>query len=461
MHERKLEPHIDSGTGHDTAAHVRAENTLADAAALQWATPRAWQVTAWLLPLLCLAAFGWSWFGWVDVVAIATGRTVPSGQVKHVQAAEQARVRRIHVREGQAVAAGQLLVEFEDEAATADMARFDEQMLALQLDRMRLEALIAGRWQDQGALEIPQLLARRIAPALLELHHRRVLEERIAITTVLSGLEAEIRESMANARVVASEIAELEQTLPLVEENAHAYGTLAARGTVARVEWLALERERIATDNRLTAARARGEALAASLQAHAARRQASITQHRQRWLAELADVEGRLAATEEDLAKARARHTLRRVEAPVAGSVQQLVLHTAGAVVAPAQVLMIIVPRDTPLEIEARIENRDIGFVHPGQAAIVKFETWDFTRFGHVSGKVSAVSPDAIMGYKEPPWYLARIRLPAQPRSNLGRVLAVRPGMLVRVEVRLGRRRLLDFLLSPLQRYRDESARER
>lgn len=461
MNERNIDPDFDSDIGHNAAARARVYGTLAEAAALQWSTPVAWQVTAWLLPLLCLAALAWSWFGWVDVVAIATGRTVPSGQVKHVQAAEQARVRRIHVREGQVVAAGQLLVEFEDEAAMADVARFDEQMLALQLDRMRLEALIAGRWQDEGILEIPWLLARRIAPALLDLHHRRIQEERIGIATVLSGLEAEIRESKANVRVVASEIAELEQTLPLVEENARAYGTLAARGTVARVDWLSLERERIAIANRLTAARARGEALAASLQAHEARRQASITQHRQRWLAELADVEGRLAETEEDLAKARARHALARVEAPVAGSVQQLALHTEGAVVAPAQVLMIIVPRDAPLEIEARIENRDIGFIHPGQVAVVKFETWDFTRFGHLAGKVSAVSPDAILSDKEAPWYLARIQLPAQPRSSLGRVLTVRPGMLVRVEVRLGRRRLLDFLLSPLQRYRDESARER
>jgi hemolysin D len=410
---------------------------------------------------MCVAALAWSWFGRVDVVATASARTVPSGQVKHVQAAEPGVVKQIHVREGQRVSAGQLLVEFEAQAAAADMARFDEAMLGLQLDRLRLESLIAGRWQDAGALEIPGPLAQRLAPSLIDLHHRRLHEERAAITTALAGIEAEVRESRANSRVVASEIAELEQTLPLIEETARAHATLAARGTVARVDWLALERERIAVDNRLLAARARGQALAANVEVREARRQASMAQHRQRWLAELADVENRLAVVEEDLAKARARHTLHRIEAPVAGTIQQLALHVAGAVVAPAQILMTLVPSGAPLEIEARIQNRDIGFVRSGQEAIVKFETWDFTRFGHVAGKVSAVSPDAIIAENEPPWYLARILLPPQPRSSLGRELALRPGMLARVEIRLGRRRLLDFLLSPLQRYRDESARER
>lgn len=370
-------------------------------------------------------------------------------------------VRQIHVREGQRVSAGQLLVEFEDHATAADMARSDEAMLGLQLDRLRLESLIAGRWQDAGALAIPDRLAQRIAPSLLVLHHRRLRGERTAITTLLAGIEAEITESRANARVVASEIAELEQTLPLIEETARAHATLAARGTVARVDWLALERERITAASRLVAARARSEALAANVAGHEARLAASLAQHRQRWLAELAEVEGRLAAVEEDLAKTRARHTLHRVEAPVAGSIQQLSVHVTGAVVAPAQILMTLVPHEAPLEIEAKIENRDIGVVRPGQEAIVKFETWDFTRFGHVAGKVSAVSPDAITAENEAPWYLARIRLPAEPRSSLGRPLAIRPGMLARVEIRLGHRRLLDFLLSPLQRYREESARER
>lgn len=428
---------------------------------LQVPIPRAWRVTAWLFPGVCLAAFAWSWFGRVDVVATASGRTVPSGQVKHVQAAESGIVKRIHVREGQRVSAGQLLVTFEDQAAAADMARYDEAMLGLQLDRLRLESLIAGRWQDAGALEIPGPLAQRLAPSLLDLHHRRLQEERSAITTVLAGIQAEIRESRANSRIVASEIAELEQTLPLIEETARAHATLAARGTVARVDWLALERERIVAVSRLRAARARGQALAANIAGREARKLASMAQHRQRWLAELADVESHLAGVEEDLAKARARHTLHRVEAPVAGSIQQLALHVAGAVVAPAQTLMTIVPRGAPLEIEARIANRDIGFVRPGQEAIVKFETWDFTRFGHVAGKVSAISPDAITAENEAPWYLARILLPQRPRSSLGRELALRPGMLARVEIRLGRRRLIDFLLSPLQRYRDESARER
>lgn len=397
----------------------------------------------------------------MDVVATATARTVPSGQVKPIQAAEGGVVRQIHVREGQRVSAGQLLVEFEDHATAADMARSDEAMLGLQLDRLRLESLIAGRWQDAGALAIPDRLAQRIAPSLLVLHHRRLRGERTAITTLLAGIEAEITESRANARVVASEIAELEQTLPLIEETARAHATLAARGTVARVDWLALERERITAASRLVAARARSEALAANVAGHEARLAASLAQHRQRWLAELAEVEGRLAAVEEDLAKTRARHTLHRVEAPVAGSIQQLSVHVTGAVVAPAQILMTLVPHEAPLEIEAKIENRDIGVVRPGQEAIVKFETWDFTRFGHVAGKVSAVSPDAITAENEAPWYLARIRLPAEPRSSLGRPLAIRPGMLARVEIRLGHRRLLDFLLSPLQRYREESARER
>jgi len=150
--------------------------------------------------------------------------------------------------------------------------------------------------------------------------------------------------------------------------------------------------------------------------------------------------------------------------------VQQLAVHTIGGVVRPADTLLVLVPTDSRLEIEAVIANADIGFVHPGQSAKIKVDTFTFTRYGLIDGKLLSVSPastpegggsDAPAASSHEPGFTARVGLDRTFMKIGNQVVPLRPGMAVTVEINTGERRIIDYLLSPLLRYTQESMRER
>jgi hemolysin D len=192
------------------------------------------------------------------------------------------------------------------------------------------------------------------------------------------------------------------------------------------------------------------------------------------------EAERKVAGLSEDLVKAEQRTKFQALTAPVDGVVQQLAVHTIGGVVTPAQALLVVV--DSRLEIEAMVSNRDIGFVHPGQDAEIKIDTFNFTRYGLLRGKVVSVSQDAIVRDKpqdktgdkvadaetstsEPKGqelvYAARISLDRTLMQIDNNVVNLSPGMAVTVEIKTGSRTVISYLLSPLLRYRQEMLRER
>ena len=169
----------------------------------------------------------------------------------------------------------------------------------------------------------------------------------------------------------------------------------------------------------------------------------------------------RAAAVSQDVVKAARRRAVQRLVSPVDGVVQQLAVHTVGGVVTPGQQLMVVVPRDAPLEVEAWVENKDVGFVRPGQPVEVKVETFPFTRYGTVAGRVTGLSRDAVSVERLGLVYAARVSLDRSAVRVEERDVALAPGMAVTVEIAIGRRRVLDFFLSPLLRRTHESLRER
>ncbi|WP_139144720.1 HlyD family efflux transporter periplasmic adaptor subunit, partial [Janthinobacterium sp. HH100] len=163
----------------------------------------------------------------------------------------------------------------------------------------------------------------------------------------------------------------------------------------------------------------------------------------------------------QDARRAGARGSLLRLTAPVDGTVQQLKVHTVGGVVPAAQALMQIVPRQGRLEIDAMLENRDVGFVQAGQAVAVKIDAFDYTKYGTVPAVVSSVSRDSIEDEKKGPVYAVRITL-RQPSIVVdGRLVPLSAGMAVRAEIRTGTRRVVEYVLSPLVRHQKEALHER
>lgn len=426
-------------------------------------------VARWLLRTILLffaAAAAWAWIGKVDVVATAAGHTVPAGRVKIIQSLEMAVVSRIRVSEGERVGRGQVLIEFDPTQAAADRARLWAEALALHVDRERLETLLEAAQAGSHPPQVLEPMLRPRLPAELDpgqagVTLQRASNEWAAHDAELQALDRDIAARRAERDSVREHILQLEATIPLVAERAESARRLLARQLAARVQWLELEQQRIERVKERDIESRRLAALNAATAGLEQQKAARAAAFQEKLSAGLEETQRRLNAIDQELRKADdrvARHTL---VAPVSGTVQRLAMHTVGGIVTPAQELMQIVPEADILEVEAWVQNRDIGYVRRGQAAAVKVETFPFTKFGTIAGVLRDVALDAVPDDRLGPVYPARVRLARQSMTVDGVPVPLMPGMAVTVEFKLGARRIIEFILSPLLRYRDESLRER
>lgn len=415
----------------------------------------------WLLGcLLALAILTvlWAFLGRVDVVAVAEGKVLAVGRSKPIQTDSTAVVRRIHVHEGQRVRAGDLLVEFDARLTAAEVEKLQSLWRAARLDEARLRALLEGL--DAG--HAPDPAAPDDVPVERQAQWRsHVQAQHLELQAVLAQGASAVAERDAEIAAARASIQSLRESLPIHREMAADYERLLQGRYVARHAWLERQRVVLEQQQQLAAQQARLDQAVASRRQAQQQRERVAAEARRTLLDQHQEAAQRLAGLTQDLHKARQRDELTRLVAPVDGTVQQLAVAAPGAVVAATQPVLVIVPGDAPVEVEAFLANRDIGFVHAGQPAQLKVEAFDFTRYGMLAGQVTSVSSDAIVDPQRGPVYGVRIRIGGAATASQDKALALAPGMSVRAEIRTGRRRILDYFLSPLQRRLDESLRER
>jgi hemolysin D len=428
--------------------------------------------------LFFVVALAWASLGSVDVIATAQGRIVPTGRTKIVQPFETGVVRAIHVQDGQKVTAGEVLIELDTTINGAERNRLESELVVLRLDIARLRAALAVNADPAAAFVPPE----GAAPAQVELQRRllgNVVEE---FRAELANLDRQVAQNDANRAAVAATVQKLTVSIPLLRQRAEARRYLAEKEVGSRLQYLEVQQDLVEHEQELAVQKARLTEAEASLGAlHEQRRQAEAEYLRTN-LSDLAQSEQKAASLGEEVVKAQEHRALQTLAAPVDGTVQQLAVHTVGGVVTAAQPLLLIVPADSHLEIEAMVPNRDIGFVHPGEAAEVKIDTFNFTRYGLLHGDVLSVSQDAISRDKpqdksggqsggndsdtsEPKGqelvYAARVSLDRTQMQVEDRLVDLTPGMAVTVEIKTGSRRVIEYLLSPLLRYKQGSLHER
>jgi len=411
-----------------------------------------------LLVAFLLIALAWATWGHIDVVAVGQGRVVPSGRSKVVQPLDAATVKAIHVREGQTVKAGELLIELDATAPAADAERVALEIEAARLQVARGQALLAAL--DTGrAPRLPPLAGldagrRQDAQRLLDGQWAEH-QSRLARTQAdVARREAELRSTQALVR-------KLEATLPIATQRAADYRSLVDQAFASQHGYLQHEQARLEMEADLQAQRARLQEIAAALQEALAQRAALSAELRRTTLDSVDQARLRLDGLSQEHLKAEQRGRLTRLVAPVDGTVQQLAVHTEGGVVTAAQPLMVVVPADEPVEVEAVFDNRDVGFLRPGMPAEVKVETFLFTKYGTVPATLLSVSSDAVNDERRGLVYTARVQLQHHSLVVDGREVKLTPGMAVSAEVKTGRRRVIEYFLSPLLQTTRESLRER
>jgi hemolysin D len=253
----------------------------------------------------------------------------------------------------------------------------------------------------------------------------------------------------------------LQATLPLITQRAEAFAQLAAQHYASRQQALELEQQRLDQQHELAVEQARRQELKAALAEAQRQQDAAQQEFRRQAAAKLAELDNTLAALEQERIKASKRDERQRLLAPLDGVVQQLAVHTVGGVVQPAQELLRIVPHDSVLEIEAWLLNKDVGFVQETLPAEVKVDAFPFTQYGTLPAVVKTLSQDAVQDDQLGLVYAMNVVLERATLEVEGKTIRLTPGMMVSVEVKTGQRRLIEYFLAPLLRYRQESVRER
>lgn len=442
----------------------------------------------WLLLLGCslfVLALLWAYFGRIDVVATAAGKTVPGGSAKVIQPIEIGAVRAIHVRNGQFVKKGDLLIELDPTLASADEAQSTQTLVSAQVIKARNDALLA---------HLAGRPARFAAPPGTSPEQARTEQAFIDSAVALyeaqaASLSQQRAENQGRLAVAQAEIAKLEEALPYIDKQLGARAELASRGFYSELKLLEYEQLRAEHLRNIDVQQANAMQARASIARLDAELRALRADFGKTAVTDLAQAADKVGLASEELRKAERRRQFQEIRAPVDGVVQQLAVTTVGGVVQPAQPLMVVVPCSSGqssaatgcaagITVEAFVQNKDIGFVKVGQRVAVKLEAFNFTDYGLIEGTVENISRDAIDQSQQPVGsvrdengrpiqpglvYAARITLACAPGDPARHPLCdrVQPGMAVQAEIKTGTRRIIQYLLSPISQAVNEAGRER
>jgi hemolysin D len=440
------------------------------------ASPAGRAIGATVILFFCMA-LAWASWSTVDIVASAPGRIIPNGRTKVVQPFEIGVVRAIRVHDGQNVKVGDVLIELDPTINDAEREHSQSDLLAAQLEVARLRATLTTGRDPLASFEPPA----GASPALVTTQRQFLLNQITEQDAKLAALERQQGQKEAERATSAAAVNKIERLIPVLQQQLEIRKTLFEHETGSKLNYLQATQALIEQHQDLEVQRSRQLEAEAAVAAIKETRAQAVAEYRRARYEELTKAEQKAAGLAQDLVKAHKRTALQLITAPVDGVVQQLAVHTVGGIVTPAQPLLVVVPAEDRLEIEATVSNQDIGFVQVGQEAEIKVQTFNFTRYGLLHGQVLTLSEDSVgrdpaQSSEKPqgsdsrtgrtsdvpdPGYSARISLDRTRMQIEDKLVNLSPGMAVTVEIKTGSRSIISYLLSPLGKYKQESLRER
>lgn len=464
---------------------ARSESDFLPAALEVIDTPLSPIRTTLLLTVCALvaAALAWACLGRVDVLATAQGKVQPVGRTKVVEPFAPGKVVALPVTNGQHVKAGDLLLDLDDRDALADEAVLGASLASLRAETLRRTAALAAAGARDFHRVPPIAWPSDIPPEVGEREERVLAGDLGQIGRTLDSLDAQRIEKLAGRDRLQATIDSQVALLATLKERVDMASTLLARNSGSKVNLIeARQNFQFHTTTLVTEQGQLAEAEAGL--------RTAVAEGEKHVAAYVADNAQKLATVRRDadeaalkLGKSKLKTTVTKLRSPIDGIVQDLTVTSVGQVVSAGEQVMRVVPDDERLEVEAYMPNGDVGFVKPGQPVIVKVEAFPFTRYGTLDGRVERVAADAIpddramqseldptSSDRAQPFGAQKVRglvyplllsLDRRPTGGAGAPLPLHPGMAVTVEVKTGRRRIIDYLLSPLEEVGSTALTER
>ena len=398
---------------------------------------------------------GWACIAKMDIVVNGMGVVIPKGKVKTVQSLESGIVTSIHVRDGQAVSKGELLISMDNSDTLADLDSIGKELAKTDLTILRLEAELGS---DQELFSPPD----NIDEATVKIHRNLLHKSLAAHAERLHTLDIEVKRCRAERSALEFDVLRLEESLPVTLELFNKRTILAERKLISNAEFLQARLEVNDLRHNLSSARSRLEEVEARLGRAVEEKELTKSEYHRDLLDRLTEARNNRENLRNRLAKARNKQHQLQLRAPVDGIVQQLEVNTVGGVVTSAQPLLVVVPAACGLEIEARIPDKDIGFILPDQEVSVKVNAYPFTRYGDLDGRIEWVAGDSVIDEQLGAVYPIKVAVEQYTLPNRinGKQGVIAPGMTVVADIKVGQRRVIDYFLGPIIRYRDQSLRE-
>ncbi|MEK9499307.1 HlyD family type I secretion periplasmic adaptor subunit [Photorhabdus sp. P32] len=411
--------------------------------------------TAITLSVGVIIALLWAYLGKLDVQATATGRLLVSGRSQIIQAYEQSRVTAIHVQNGQRVTKDAPLLTLDTLGVNQDIARLFKQIEYQAHEKIRYQALTEAQAPEEQALF--QTLPVSQQTQVIENYSREKREYDASVT----NLKAEMNVNLSSQQSRKSDINALTKLRQNISQRLKARQTLSQKQVISKVEYLEQEKEFLETERLIAQQNAELNVLQSQYISLEERLNSLKTQKEREWFDKRKQAEVQLVVLEQELAKAQVREQLEVIRSPVTGTVQQLSVHTLGAVLQPAQNLMVIVPDDNVQLAEVQILNKDAGFVHPGQQVTVKVDAFPYTRYGTIDGELLSISRDSTTDERLGLVFPAQVSLKSNNIVIDNTRVDITPGMSIVAEIKTDQRRVIDYLLSPIREYQSEALREK
>ncbi|MCW2276517.1 hemolysin D [Rhodoblastus acidophilus] len=439
--------------------------------------------------ILTIAAFvvialAWSWFGRLDIVAVAQGKIQPAGRVKVIQPLEPGKIAAIKVENGKRVVAGQPLLELDAGDARADEAEAQSAYDAYRAEALRragaLEAARARKLNSAPAISWPEDLP----PSIVEREESVLANDLRQLENVVAGLDAQMRQKEIERDRAAETMAAQSALIATLQQRVDMRSSLVQSGSGAKSNLIDAQESLNYHMTQLAMYKGQRDAAAANIGVLELERKKASSSFLAENAQKLSDAKRQVDDWREKLAKAKLKSARMTLTSPIDGVVYGLSVNTIGQVVGAGDELMRVVPEGAALEIECYLANRDIGFVKKGQKAEVKVESFPFTRYGTLGATVTHVSRDAIPepeaqqregeaarlnhernlggGQRTQNLVFPVTLAPEQTEMKVdGQTVALTPGMAVSVEIATGNRRILEYIFSPLVETASTAMKER
>lgn len=413
------------------------------------------RIVVWLITALLIIAIAWSYFGKLDIIASATGKITPEGSVKTIQPASSGVVTEIKVSEGQKVKKDQLLIQLDSSIAKSEAKTASQALTVAKLERDILAKTIAE--EDITAIVNAADIPEDVKQHLISLAESKISAsevQRQLLSSGVSGAQKQVESQKQSKQTIQDNLQKLrtrEQELNRELESSNPLTASSIRSELRSIQQQisSLEASLTAQDQQISQAQLGVGEASEKLNAYNTENTSSV-------YSDIVEQDKRITELENALAKANQVVEQLSIKAPVDGTVLSLATKTVGGVVNGAQPIVEIVPENTPLVVEANVQNKDIGFVQVGQPVIVKVDTYSFHRYGYLRGKVKSISPDAVNDEKQGLIYKMKVEVNATKTSK-DTMIKIEPGMSVTAEVTTGKRRIIEFFLDPLMTYTDTS----